>query len=234
MNNLVYIKSFSNGLKIILDDKCEFKDLLEDCKEKFSESKKFFKGSHLAVSFEGRSLSESEESMLVNTIEVFGEFTILYIVSNNEKEEQFFLKAVNSACKTAEKISDLGKIYYGNLKKGETLETPASIVILGDVEPGAILKSNGNIIILGGLYGTACCINSKDYAKCFITANDMSPEGIFFGEQKYASKEKPKWVVRPKMTSKIAYYKEGNVCLEQINKNVIDKLLKLITTEENV
>ncbi len=234
MNNFVYIKSFSNGLKIILDDKCEFKELLEDCKEKFSESKKFFKGSHLAVSFEGRSLSESEESMLVNTIEVFGEFTILYIVGNNEKEEQFFLKAVNSTGKNTNKISDLGKIYYGNLKKGETLETPSSIVILGDVEPGAVLKSNGNIVILGGLYGSAYCINPKDYKKCFITANDMSAEGIYMGDIKFISKEKPKWVVRPKMTSKIAYFKDGNVCVEPIGKNVIEKLLQLISSEENV
>jgi septum site-determining protein MinC len=234
MNNFVYIKSFSNGLKIILDDKCEFKALLEDCKEKFSDSKKFFKGSHLAVSFEGRKLSETEESMLVNTIEVFGEFTILYIVENNEKEEQFFLKAVKSAGETTEKISDLGKIYYGNLKKGETLETPASIVLLGDVEPGAVIKSNGNIIILGGLYGTACCINPNEYKKCFITANDMSAEGIFMGDVKYTSREKPKWVVRPKMTSKIAYFKDGCVCVEPVSKNVIEKLLKLINLEENV
>ena len=42
----------------------------------------------------------------------------------------------------------------GTLKRGDTLESEASIVIIGDVEHGARVTAKGNVIILGELKGT--------------------------------------------------------------------------------
>ena len=47
-----------------------------------------------------------------------------------------------------------GQFYRGTLKRGDTLESEASIVIIGDVEHGARVTAKGNVIILGELKGT--------------------------------------------------------------------------------
>lgn len=47
------------------------------------------------------------------------------------------------------------KILFGTLRSGQRVETPFSLVVIGDVNPGADLVAGGDIIVLGSLKGTA-------------------------------------------------------------------------------
>lgn len=47
------------------------------------------------------------------------------------------------------------KIFFGTLRSGQRLETPFSLIVVGDVNPGADLVAGGDIIVFGGLRGTA-------------------------------------------------------------------------------
>ncbi len=47
------------------------------------------------------------------------------------------------------------RILYGTLRSGQRVETPFSLVVIGDVNPGADLIAGGDIIVLGNLRGTA-------------------------------------------------------------------------------
>ena len=47
------------------------------------------------------------------------------------------------------------KIMFGTLRSGQRVETPFSLIVVGDVNPGAEIISGGDIIILGHLRGTA-------------------------------------------------------------------------------
>lgn len=47
------------------------------------------------------------------------------------------------------------KVIFGTLRSGQRIETPFSLVVVGDVNPGADLIAGGDIIVVGSLRGTA-------------------------------------------------------------------------------
>ena len=58
MSQTVIIKSNKYGINLILDPNVSFRELLAAIIEKFKESEKFFKNAKMAISFEGRRLSQ--------------------------------------------------------------------------------------------------------------------------------------------------------------------------------
>ena len=61
MKNSVILKSFPNGILIILDGTISFQELLADIAAKFREADGFFKDASVAISIEGRELTEEQE-----------------------------------------------------------------------------------------------------------------------------------------------------------------------------
>lgn len=47
------------------------------------------------------------------------------------------------------------KAVFGTLRSGQKIETPFSLLVVGDVNPGADLVAGGDIIVMGRLLGTA-------------------------------------------------------------------------------
>ena len=61
MSNDILIKRNRYGINLILNDQLPFPELVRQVGEKFRESEKFFGNSKVAISLEGRELSEKEE-----------------------------------------------------------------------------------------------------------------------------------------------------------------------------
>jgi len=81
-------------------------------------------------------------------------------------------KALNE--KLMELSCQTGQFFKGNLQNGETLESEASIVIIGDVLKGAKVLAKGNVIVLGKLSGTVCAGVAGNKG-ALITALEMAP-----------------------------------------------------------
>ena len=81
-------------------------------------------------------------------------------------------KALNE--KLMELNAQTSQFYRGTLKRGDTLESEASIVIIGDVEHGARVTAKGNVIILGELKGTVTA-GAAGNDQAVILAFSMSP-----------------------------------------------------------
>lgn len=228
MNSCVTIKSFSNGLKLIIDPDSDFEIILEEVRAKFGESKRFFKGTKTALTFEGRKLDFNEERLIISAIEKSADMTILYIICEDELSMEHYVQLVNKPLLNEDDVTNINKIYAGSLRRGAKIESESGIVILGDVEPGAKIQAGGSIIILGGLYGTAICDVQSDDEKYFIACNDFNPENVKIGKYTYVSKEKSKWVVRPKMQPKIARINDSNITVYQISKETLRDMCDLI------
>lgn len=225
MNSKVYIKSIKNGLKVGLDSDCSFEELCLEIRKKFTESKDFFKGGKFCISFEGRSLNDTEEKEISKIIEECAEVTILYIIGTDEAMESTFQKALDRPVEGLQTVGG-AKVYAGTLKRGDFLKFDSSIVILGDVEPGATVKSSGNVIVMGGLYGT-CIIDSESNDKNFVFTNDFAPERLEINGIVYYSKDKPKWVVKPKFAPKVSYIFNHQVVSENISKEALQNLCNM-------
>lgn len=59
-----------------------------------------------------------------------------------------------------------GQFYRGDLHRGESIESEASIVIIGDVRHGARVAAKGNIIVLGELRGSVHAGVSREQGSC--------------------------------------------------------------------
>jgi septum site-determining protein MinC len=224
LKNSVIIKSFPNGIVLYLDSELPFDKLLLDIEDKFRESSSFFKDARMALSLKGRTLSEAEEVMILNTIQESSQLQIICLVGEDDETNHHFVKALGQADFSGDlSPNSEGQFYRGTLKNGEVLETEASIVILGDVYPGSAIISARNIIVLGGLYGEAYA-GGNGSSEHYVAALEMSPERLKIGDFKYKSKEKTsRWSIKPKVQPKIAYVKDKRVVIDSLTKDLLSE-----------
>ena len=212
MKNAVIIKSFQNGISVYLNEEIPFPELLEEVIFKFRESRNFFKNAKMAISLEGRSLSDEEERIILNAICDNSDLHIVCLVGKDEEKNQSRIEEDNE-----------GHFYRGTLKNGQILETESSIVVLGDVYPGSTIVSTKDIVILGGLFGKAYA-GGNGSGGHFIAALEMAPERLQIGDFKYKNSKQMKWSIRPKVQPKIAYIKDNKVVMEPITKELLSDL----------
>ncbi len=74
------------------------------------------------------------------------------------------------------------KVVFGTLRSGQKVETPYSLIVIGDVNPGADLTAGGDIIVLGSLRGTAhASAYDDDSFDKVIIAMQMRPMQLRIG-----------------------------------------------------
>ena len=223
MKNAVIIKSFQNGISVYLNEEIPFPELLEEVIFKFRESRNFFKNAKMAISLEGRSLSDEEERIILNAICDNSDLHVVCLVGKDEEKNQNYLKAIQQLEYRNSEEDNEGHFYRGTLKNGQILETESSIVVLGDVYPGSTIVSTKDIVILGGLFGKAYA-GGNGSGGHFIAALEMAPERLQIGDFKYKNSKQMKWSIRPKVQPKIAYIKDNKVVMEPITKELLSDL----------
>lgn len=219
MNNPVIIKGNKYGIVVVLDDLMNFEELKEKIAEKFRDSSKFFSKAQMAISFEGRKLSNEEQREILDIIAEETELHVVCIVEDNPEKEEVFKKALDE--KLMELSNTTGQFYKGNLRSGQVLESETSIIVIGDVNPGARIVSKGNIIVLGSLKGTVFA-GATGNSNSFVVALDMNPGQIRIADTIARSPDKP--IKEAKKETKIAFFEDGNIYIETLNKEVLNDI----------
>lgn len=215
MGTPVVIKGTKSGIIVVLDKDMELKQLKEHLVKKFQESADFLGSSQVAISFEGKNLSDEEEIELVQLITEHSHLDIVCIVDNDEEREAYFNQSLNE--KLLQLESNTGQFYKGNLRSGQVLEFETSIIILGDVNVGAQVISTGNVIILGALKGNvyAGAAGNKD---AFVVALKMNPKQIRISD---TIARAPDEVEDANAETKIAFVEDGNIYIEPLTRDVL-------------
>ncbi len=217
-HNTVVIKGNRAGMSVYLDPMVPFEQLLEDVAKKFRESAKFWGSVQMTLSLEGRPLSPEQEFNIVNTITENSQIEILCLLDTNAERIHRCEKALNE--KLMELSERTGQFFKGNLCRGDTLESEASIVVIGDVEHGARVTAKGNIIILGELKGSAFAGASGD-ENTVIVALDMLPLQLRIGDCILRNGEKGRRFAKgPAM----AYVENGTICTKTLKKSLFGML----------
>ena len=220
MKDAVLIKSFPNGITLLMREDVSMEEILQELTVKFTEARNFFGSSTMALSMEGRKVTEAEEILILDTIRVNSNVRIACIVGHDDDTNKNFIKALQHMDK---KLSGTegGQFYKGTLKNREVIETENSIVVLGDVYPGSAVFSAGNIIILGGLYGEAYA-GGDGREDAYIVALEMEPERLKIGDFKYKTNAKQlKWGIHPKVQPKIAHLKGGKIVFDPLTTELL-------------
>lgn len=230
MEQPVVIKSNKYGLTVILDKELEFDVLKELVATKFAECKKFFKGAEFAIAFEGRSLTQDEQILLVQEIISQAGIQVPCIVDVDVAKEAVMKQAVEHTRSSADVQNSMdGKFYKGTLRSGQVLESETSIIILGDVNPGATVVSKGNVVVLGSLKGSIY-VGAGGNENTFVAALSMDPMQIRIADHIARNSDSPEKKDKKKLSKKkdkpeeeamIAYVDAGNIYIEPITKEVL-------------
>lgn len=234
MNKEVIVKRNKYGFRLIMDEQLPFSELLELVAERFRETEKFFKDTRMALSFEGRNLSDREQMEIVSAIESNTSVRIACIMDEDPRYEERMRICLEEeerrlelqAAQAFSQSGDVGTDFYrGNLRSGQVLESDSSITLIGDVNPGASVISRGNIVILGSLKGYAGAGAGGDES-CFIFALEMKPIQLSIGEviAKSPDRDKKTKPSRRKdnnsgiYSPQLATAKDGNICIEPVSR----------------
>lgn len=228
MSQTVILKSNKYGINLILDKDVEFEQLLSDIIAKFEEAESFFKEAKMALSFEGRKLSQEEEYRIVEAISNHSTVSIICIIDNDELREQMVKEVIEA--QEEETAIRTGQFYKGTLRSGQLLECETSIVILGDVNPGAKIISRGNIVVLGSLKGNAYA-GAGGNSMAFVAALEMDPVQIKIGDVIGRSADRALWEggkkkkkTEPVIEPQVAIVKDDNIYIEPITKGLLNNL----------
>ncbi|QHQ62247.1 septum site-determining protein MinC [Anaerocolumna sedimenticola] len=219
MNNPVIIKGNKYGIVVVLDAEMEFEELKDKIAEKFRDSSKFFEKAQMAISFEGRKLTNEEQRDILNIIAEETDLHVVCVIENDPQKEIVFKKALDE--KLMELSNTTGQFYKGNLRSGQVLESETSIIVIGDVNPGARIVSKGNIIVLGSLKGTVFA-GATGNTNSFVLALAMNPVQIRIADTIARSPDKP--AKDGLKETKIAFLEDGNIYIEPLSKEVLNDI----------
>lgn len=220
MKEKVRLKSYTKGIKIVIEEDADFEDVLEEIADKFKDSEKFFGKAKLAVTFEGRKNTMEEENAILDRIKETSTVNIVCVVSM--QSDQAFDRAVGAV----EQIlgEDTAQFYRGNLTGKAILETEQSIIILGNVPKGCSVVSKKDVIVLGRLEGSVYA--GADGNAHFIAALSMQPETVRIGDVKGKTKEKGFWGRKKQSSPQMAYIKGEEIVFEDLN--ITEELLQTL------
>ena len=218
MKNTVVIKSNKSGMTVILAPEVPFEELLRDIAGKFEDSAKFWGSVQMVLTLTGRPLTPQQEFEIVNVIMEHSQIEILCLVDLDSNRTRRCEKALNE--KLMELSSTTGQFYKGCLRKGESLESEASIIVIGNVEQGARVTAKGNVIVLGELRGTvfAGAAGNED---AVVVALTMAPYQLKIAGAESPVNEKGRKMGRGPMTVSIT---EGRLFTANIKKNFFNML----------
>lgn len=219
MRNAVVIKSSKAGMTVILDPELPFGELLEAIGKKFSESARFWGSVQMTLTLEGRELTAAQEFAIVDTITKNSQIEVLCLLDTDAERIERCEKALND--KLMELNSQTGQFYRGTLKRGDCLESEASIVIIGNVDHGARVTAKGNIIVLGELKGTVTAGVSGN-PQAVVMALDMAPLQIRIGDMSSRFNERNKRLGRGPM---IALVEDGAIVIRSLKKSFLNNML---------
>ncbi len=219
MKDAVVIKSYKNGLTLLINPEASQEEILADLEEKFSESRGFFGKAKMAVSMEGKTLSDLEQMQILDAIRRNSDLRIICIIGKDEVTEQRYIRSLEKLNSHLLHEESFAKIHKGSLTGKDSLDSDQTLIILGDVGEDCVVSSARNIIVLGALMGEAYA-GSDHKTDRYVVALEMQPKLLEIGAFKYTA-PKAKWGLKSKAVPKMAYVKEDEVVLEPLTKELL-------------
>lgn len=214
----VVIKGNKSGIRIVLDDTLPFSEILEEVEKKFKESSDFLGEAQVAVSFDGRKLTEEQEAILLECIKENSKLQVVCLIDEDKQREELFNQTLND--KLMAMNANSGQFFKGTLRSGQVMEFETSVVILGDINVGAQVVSTGNVIVLGSLYGTVYA-GAAGKENAFIVALKMNPMQIRISDViARSSDEKQETPAEPQ----IAYLQDGAIYIDTLSKQTLTEI----------
>lgn len=165
MKNTVIIKGNRYGISIVLNEKVDFSKLLEDLSVKLESAEQFFDcDKQLAVTFEGRTLSNEELDQILSVIKQNSKLNIQYVMDENSDLEATFFDIIQSARASEPKataepelieITAMPDITSETVESADsessktTMDENTGMFYKGTLRSGQTLETRESLVIIG-------------------------------------------------------------------------------------
>ncbi len=141
----VTIKGVKDGLVFLLNDQCEFTDLIDELEYKLEKShQQILKGPivHVYVKLGSRVITDEQKNKIRSLIGRHGNLLI---------------QSIESEVKQAEAVEYKHQMHVarGIIRSGQLLHFEGDVFYIGDVNPGGTLTATGSIYVMGSMRGVA-------------------------------------------------------------------------------
>lgn len=163
MDNSVVIKGSKNGITVKLDDNLEFDELKDRIRTKFAASAKFFEKANLALSLEGRNLTDNEEQEILDIISEESDINIVCLMEHNKDKDEVYARAIAKVAgdgilpdvpydNTNEEVMHsrvFSSASIDDVSTDNTLTQPLCQFYKGTLRSGQVLETESSVVILG-------------------------------------------------------------------------------------
>ncbi|MEK3788892.1 MULTISPECIES: septum site-determining protein MinC [Paenibacillus] len=199
--NRVTIKGIKDGLVFLLDDQCEFDELLGELRFKLEHShQNILTGPivHVDIKMGNREISEEQKESLLEVLRTRGNLLIRSVESPNLQSED-----------------DKGQHIHtmtGMVRSGQVLHYNGNLLFLGDVNPGGAITCTGDLFILGSLRGMAHA-GMEGNREAIIAASYFAPTQVRISD--VISRPPDEWESR-EAGMEFAYLQEDTMQIDKI------------------
>ncbi|NLY49916.1 MAG: septum site-determining protein MinC [Firmicutes bacterium] len=224
-------KGTREGLLIILDDRREFRVVMDKLRAKLEAARGFFQGAQVVVDTGSRKLSSRQKKSLEKLINsqsglklksfLRGDRTADSVAQEEvptPAEEAACLPEGSSASTEPALLSAFGKVSVlptlfmrRNLRCGQRINFAGHVVVFGDANPGSEIVAEGNVMVMGTLRGLVHAGAAGDQEAC-VSAYRLEPSqlriaGVYTRSPDDAAKAAGNG-------PEVAYLREGQVIIE--------------------
>lgn len=161
----VTIKGVKDGLVFLLNDACDYDDLLKELQHKLEKThQRILTGPiiHVHVKLGKRQMSDDQKKEIRRLIGLSGNLLIQSIESEALNEINGNLTNGNL------------KIMKGIVRSGQVVHHEGNLLFLGDINPGGTISCSGDLMIMGSLRGMAHA-GSSGKEEAIIAASHLKP-----------------------------------------------------------
>ena len=196
------IKGTKDGLIFLLDDQCEFEELLAELRHKIETThQQILTGPiiHVHVKLGNRAATEEQREAIRKVIRGRGNLVVQSIVSD--------------APEPPGDARPRFRIQKGIVRSGQTVTFDGTLLFIGDVNPGGSLICTGDIHVMGALRGMAHA-GSAGNAMAVITAAYLRPTQLRIAD--VVSRPPDEWGLESDATMEFAYLDQGRMEIDKI------------------
>lgn len=203
----VTIKGVKDGLVFLLDDACDFEEVLSELRHKLEKThQQILTGPiiHVRVQLGSRPVTEEQRDQIR---EIIGQKGNLLVQS---------IDTADASAKKPEPGSSEVKMVRGIVRSGQTSTHEGHVLFLGDINPGGSIVSTGSIYIMGSLRGMAHAGVEGDET-AIIAASHMRPTQLRIAG--IISRPPDEWDAAGAYDAymEFAYVKEGKMEIDKIH-----------------
>ncbi len=200
--SIITIKGVKEGLVFLLDDQCDFVELLDELNAKLDKHGQQFNGPivHIFIKLGARRLDEEDKERIKAVFRKQGNLLIQSIESDPPE--------VDPDAKPVPLLHTM----TGMVRSGQTVEYEGHLLLIGDVNPGGTIRCSGDVYVMGALRGSVHA-GTQGNEEAIIAASLMRPTQLRIAD--VISRPPDEWTSsEPWM--EYAFLREGTMAIDKL------------------